>query len=445
MEPPSSPSVQAEESGNLVKSWFFTILYCGFCFPFFLLSLFVIRDFMFIMISGFFALWGVVYLVLTLRMTLGIAKFGSLRILIEKPPPAPGGRLTAAIFLPKGAEKLQSVKAVLSCNRVSAASQLREPLLAVTRSFPVRPNVRGGVARIAIDIPAMAMPSALPPARITQNDEKDYIRWNLHVTADSLGLDLEGHFPILVQAAQPGVAAARVEVPAVRAEESATTTETEVETETDSSSTWLLVAVNLVPIVGAVFWQWQVRDIVFLYWIENLVIGAFNILRIFFAEPDLSKLEARGIQSSAGEMLAGKAAVAGFFLIHYGGFCYGHGEFLTSFFHSPGQSGASIGSLVAGLLGEHGAKLALLAIVASHAYSFFRNYLGRGEYRGVNVAEMMFRPYKRIFVTHIFIIFGGFLLMAVKNPVLPMIIFVALKIGFDVYFHRKERAPKGTA
>jgi hypothetical protein len=42
------------------------------------------------------------------------------------------------------------------------------------------------------------------------------------------------------------------------------------------------------------------------------------------------------------------------------------------------------------------------------------------------------------------IILGGFLLMGVKSQVLPMVIFVALKIGFDVYFHRKERAQKAT-
>jgi len=51
----------------------------------------------------------------------------------------------------------------------------------------------------------------------------------------------------------------------------------------------------------------------------------------------------------------------------------------------------------------------------------------------------MTRPYKRIFVTHLFIIVGGFVLQAMKLPVAALVVFIALKIGADAYFHRAER------
>ena len=488
MQPPSSPNVQAEENPkSLAGAWISTIIYCGFSFPFFLLAVFHIRDPMFIAISGFFAVFGVVYLVMTIRMTLGLGKFGNLRILIEKPPPAPGGRLTAAIFLPKGAAKLQSVKAVLTCYRVNAASAPREAMLAITRSVPVKPNVRGAIARIAIDIPADATPSAQPPGHaFTEDDPKDYYRWDLHVTAELPGVDLDRHFLIPVRAAKPvaavapsaesarkpettatnpirPMAALQAKAPqtaaalhsmarpaaqalappaAVAAVPAAPLEAAEPEIASDPSSTWLLVAVNLVPIAGVLFWNWHVRDVIFLYWIENLIIGAFNVLRIFCAVPDTSRAEARGVTMKRGEIFVGKAALAAFFVLHYGGFCYGHGEFLAGIFLEPGQRARDIGALFRELLSEHGAKLAVLAIAASHAYSFFRNYLGRGEFRGVDVGEMMFRPYKRVVVTHIFIMAGGFFLIATRNSLVAMVIFVALKIGFDVYFHRKEHAQK---
>ena len=47
----------------------------------------------------------------------------------------------------------------------------------------------------------------------------------------------------------------------------------------------LLVAANLVPLAGVLFWGWQVKQVVFLYWAENIVIGLFNLAAILGCEP----------------------------------------------------------------------------------------------------------------------------------------------------------------
>jgi hypothetical protein len=86
------------------------------------------------------------------------------------------------------------------------------------------------------------------------------------------------------------------------------------------------------------------------------------------------------------------------------------------------------------------ALVAIIAIVVSHAYSYFHNYIGRGEYLHADFGELMTRPYKRIGVTHIFIIVGGFALTAIDSPVLALAVFVALKIWFDASAHRRERS-----
>ena len=45
-----------------------------------------------------------------------------------------------------------------------------------------------------------------------------------------------------------------------------------------------LIAVNLIPLFGVLFFGWSLFSIMFLYWIENGIIGFFNILKIALGE-----------------------------------------------------------------------------------------------------------------------------------------------------------------
>ena len=42
----------------------------------------------------------------------------------------------------------------------------------------------------------------------------------------------------------------------------------------------VLIALNALPLYGVVAWGWQSFDLIFLYWLENLIIGAFTLLRM---------------------------------------------------------------------------------------------------------------------------------------------------------------------
>jgi len=56
----------------------------------------------------------------------------------------------------------------------------------------------------------------------------------------------------------------------------------------------------------------------------------------------------------------------------------------------------------------------------------------------------MMAPYRRIVVTHVFIIFGGFLTLSFKSTLLPMLLFVALKTASDLYFHLRGHRGQST-
>ena len=453
------------------KSWASTIIYCAFTFPLFLFALFVIRDIGAILIFGLFAAFGVTSIVMTIRISESQQKFGELPLHLDDPLPTVGGRLSASLLLPASATRVAGIlHASLVCMRVTYGekqSRSEEPLRGIKMMIPVQRSATEGLVTFACEIPD-DLPPADDPGLASAVRGKLYGAWELKVTATFEGVDLERNYAIDVGL---GMALAKQRMPLAAAPAEATPQSSTVierklppiitinpaaavarseptaeQTEPDLSSVWVLVAVNLIPIAGVAFGGWRVHEIVFLYWIENLVIGAINILRVRIAVPNaMGSMAKRGVEPTGSELFRGKLILIGFFAAHYGGFCYGHGTFLASMFPvaEGGRQSNSLGSVLGDMLTDPYALIAISGIIVSHAYSYFHNYIGGGEYLHADVGSMMIRPYKRIFVTHFFIIVGGFAMLAMNSQLAAMIIFVALKIAFDVHFHRREREMSG--
>ena len=49
-----------------------------------------------------------------------------------------------------------------------------------------------------------------------------------------------------------------------------------------SSSLLVLIAANFIPLFGVALFDWDVLEILLLYWTESVIIGALNVLRMFF-------------------------------------------------------------------------------------------------------------------------------------------------------------------
>ena len=71
---------------------------------------------------------------------------------------------------------------------------------------------------------------------------------------------------------------------------------------------------------GVLFFGWQVFELVFLYWLENVVIGIFTFLKFVVRRYE------HGVE------LVLPFFFAPFFLVHYGGFTAGHGIFVFALF-----------------------------------------------------------------------------------------------------------------
>src|ERR1043166_3021726 len=138
-----------------------------------------------------------------------------------------------------------------------------------------------------------------------------------------------------------------------------------------SLSTAVLVFANAIPLFGVLFLGWKVFPLILLYWLENVVVGGFNVLRVLGADP---QDPVRWI---------GKAFLIPFFCVHFGGFTYVHGIFVFGLFGGPAYA-HHFGPTVAGVLSairETGIGLGVLGLVLSHGVSFVGNYLLGGEYR----------------------------------------------------------------
>lgn len=201
------------------------------------------------------------------------------------------------------------------------------------------------------------------------------------------------------------------------------------------SSAAILILANAIPLFGAIVLRWDIFTIMLLFWLENVVIGLYAILRILFSG---------GIHPLAG--CAFKAFLVPFFVFHYGMFTLVHGVFVVQLFGGgllrPDKD-SLFGSTPLQYLPEMPHLLVpLAAMVVSHGYSFVVNYIQGGERETTLPMAAMFQPYGRITVLHLTLLAGGFLAMMLGAHWAAVAVLVGLKTFLDLAAHLREHRPK---
>ncbi|MEX2548256.1 MAG: DUF6498-containing protein [Chloroflexota bacterium] len=189
----------------------------------------------------------------------------------------------------------------------------------------------------------------------------------------------------------------------------------------------ILVAANLVPLIGVLWFGWDVGMILITYWLENGIVGLLNVFKILLATGERSPAAVRG---------RGRYGIAAFFGVHYGLFWVVHGVFVLLL------TGRGIARGVLDPLGivfsEPALVLAAAALLTSHAASFWLNFIGRREYLATSVDSQMWQPYPRMFVLHITIVLGGVFLIGQGQPIFALALLVVLKTAIDLFLHLRE-------
>jgi len=214
-------------------------------------------------------------------------------------------------------------------------------------------------------------------------------------------------------------------------------------------SSIVLILANLVPLAGVLYFDWSVFDILLLYWAESVIIGIVNVLRMATCRSDQilaglplklanGQVPAELLQHLPGFNLAAfKFFVIPFFVLHYGGFCYGHLMAVIGLFSGSGLSGRISPMLAQVWQPEF--WFAVIAMAVSHLFSFASNFIGRNEYRNIGLLQLMNRPYGRIVAMHIAIVFGAGLVMWLGTPLPILMILIVAKIALDLRLHESER------
>jgi hypothetical protein len=205
----------------------------------------------------------------------------------------------------------------------------------------------------------------------------------------------------------------------------------------DERPTWVtapvvvLVLANLWPVFGVLFLGWTVFQVVLLFWFENVILGAFTILKILAADPaNIFKW-------------FGKIGMIPFFCFHYGIFTIVHGIFVVALVGNGfATDGVFLWTPFRAVADQHLIWAAgVLAI--GHAFSFAHDYLGQGEYKTAALQDLMAAPYGRVVVLHITVLAGGMLMATLKPPAFILLLLVGLKILLDARGHRRERKAFG--
>lgn len=204
-----------------------------------------------------------------------------------------------------------------------------------------------------------------------------------------------------------------------------------------------LLLSNLVPVAGVLLAGWDAASIVLIYWAENLVIGAYNILKMLTVAPlKLKEIPAR-------------LFIILFFMLHYGGFAAGHGTFLLEFFHIGAEEGIS--PVVADWPGPlillqmlfkvlqtiwsnmpSGFLWAIFALVVSHGVSYLYNFIIAGERYKITTKRLMGQPYGRVVIMHIAIIAASFFVIKLGSSLSMLLALVAVKTAMDIHLHKKS-------
>jgi hypothetical protein len=203
-----------------------------------------------------------------------------------------------------------------------------------------------------------------------------------------------------------------------------------------------LIVANLIPLAGVLFLGWNVWTILLLYWLENGVVGIYNVAKMLRADaPETG--DTRFLVNGRPASSMSRASLVPFFCMHYGIFWVVHGVFvvlLPVFGMAGSDDGGSPGILegVAPLT----LLFALVALTISHGVSYWFNYIGRGEYRRATPSGQMFAPYGRLVVLHITIIVGAMAIGFTGAPEAAVVILVVLKIALDLGLHLAEHRPR---
>lgn len=212
------------------------------------------------------------------------------------------------------------------------------------------------------------------------------------------------------------------------------------------TSNAFLIAANLVPLIGVLFFGWDGKGIIVIYILETVIIGILNALKM------LAVYLLNGTKNGVKEKSEFTQGVSGwglipFFLFHYNFFIFVQSVLFFAFSSIWGpHNGPEPFNVIANFrLYLNGDTLLALGslLIANLAY-VADDFIFSEKYKTASMESLMMAPYKRIFLQQFLVILGGFIFMLTGGISLVMALFVVLKIIADYVSANYGKNPKVT-
>lgn len=181
----------------------------------------------------------------------------------------------------------------------------------------------------------------------------------------------------------------------------------------DPSSISLILS-NLIVIILAMVQKWEVSTVLWVYWMQSVIIGFFQFLRILSLKKFSTEKFTINNQSVVPSPKT-KTFIAFFFAFHYGFFHFIYAIFLFNFFTN--QPLDFLYLFTGGFI-----------FFLNHLFSFYHNRIV-DQQKVQNIGQLMFSPYIRIVPIHLIVVFGAILGQS------TLVIFLILKTLADLIMH----------
>lgn len=194
--------------------------------------------------------------------------------------------------------------------------------------------------------------------------------------------------------------------------------ETEVPPVHKDASIWALSVANILTLALAFYLEWQLTELLAVYWTQSMIIGVSYLARI----NQLQRFTTEGFRITQEAMPANadtRRKVAGFFVLHFGCFHLAYLVFIVS------ETGL-------GIFIEPGFFVCAIAFAANHFYSYRYN-LALDRAGTPNIGKLMVVPYSRVLPMHMTLLLGTML-----TEEGGLLMFGLLKILADVLMHVNE-------
>jgi len=186
----------------------------------------------------------------------------------------------------------------------------------------------------------------------------------------------------------------------------------------------LISGFNLFPALSAIVFGWSAFTLVLLYWIENLILGVVNVVKLIVIGAAGGK---RGLVLTL--------TLVPFFILHYGLFCTIHGVILWSLFDDRGTTDVGPFNLASQVLARLDLDPVLfwnaMLLAVFHLLSFLIYWVARAGWRETDLLVQTYAPYGRVVVVHLAIIVAGLPVVLLGQPLIAVVFLALVKTAVE--------------